>query len=233
MALSAETWLRLSDSPFERPALRASDGDRGVVFDALGEAYAAGLIDSDEHAQRLEAAGDVKTLGDILPLLQDLVAPDAGPTGRAGQDGALAPTQQDRGRLAQLRDDEPTTPEEIDEAARAHARSVLLASALGWVGPSVLCVAIWAFSQQYAGGVFFWPLFVIFGTGFGFFGTLAGREKMIRERKRKLTTRARARLGDAQAQREIEANPRAFDLDDATGTREARRRARRERRGRA
>ncbi|GAA3157447.1 DUF1707 domain-containing protein [Planomonospora alba] len=54
------------------PALRASDADRDRVAAVLGEALATGRLTSLEHADRLDAAYDAVTVGDLVPLTRDL-----------------------------------------------------------------------------------------------------------------------------------------------------------------
>ena len=78
--------------------------------------------------------------------------------------------------------------------------------AIGLVaGPVGICLAIWAFTSIASGTfIFFWPLFVILGVGGGFISPLSRKDALIAERKKFLTTQARAVLGDAQAQRELE-----------------------------
>lgn len=226
MTLPSEIWLRLSADPRAHPELRASDADRGVVFDAVGEAYAQGLLDADEHTERLDAAGAIKTFGEIPPLISDIVAP--APETTAGSTGTTQ--EQARARLALQNDSDavPTTPEEIDAAARAYWKTMAISSATAFAAPSAICVAIWLFTWSGSGhAVFFWPLFVILGTGGGFFSTLLNRDRMIRDRKRKLTMRARAQLGDSEAQSEIEAHPAAYSLDDLEGKRTRREQRRR------
>lgn len=225
MPLNPDFWDQLSDSPTDHPQIRASDADRTVVFNGLGEAYAEGLLSSDEHAERMDRAGQVKVLGDIPMLMEDLVAP-------MGSPGTLERSQSHQ--LEQLKasaEDVPTTPDEIDAAAKQQYRTALIATGSSFIGPSVICLAIWLFVSLGAGHMTFpWPLFVMLGTGMGFFTTLMSKDSMIRDRKRKLTMRARAHLGDAEAKSALEANPGAYAVDDPRHSREDRKRLRDERR---
>jgi hypothetical protein len=54
--------------------LRASDADRDRTAAVLGNALATGRLTSTEHAERLDAAYNAKTLGDLAPLTRDLPA---------------------------------------------------------------------------------------------------------------------------------------------------------------
>src|SRR5512134_2557230 len=64
--------------------LRASDHDREVVHQILGEAYADGRLDREELDARTEQATTARTLGELPALVSDLVAPVAGPSAHRG-----------------------------------------------------------------------------------------------------------------------------------------------------
>ncbi len=52
--------------------LRLSDAERETVSQALGEHFAQGRLDADEHAERHERVWSAKTRGEIPPLFGDL-----------------------------------------------------------------------------------------------------------------------------------------------------------------
>ena len=58
--------------------LRASDDDRDRTAALLGDALASGRLDTEEHAERLEAVYAARTLGELAPLTADLPAPQPG-----------------------------------------------------------------------------------------------------------------------------------------------------------
>ncbi|RKS10555.1 cell wall-active antibiotic response 4TMS protein YvqF [Nocardiopsis sp. Huas11] len=62
--------------------MRASDADRDSVAHRLREALAEGRLSPDEHSERLDSVYDAKTLGELVPLTEDLPAPasDRAPT---------------------------------------------------------------------------------------------------------------------------------------------------------
>ncbi|MFG1948934.1 DUF1707 domain-containing protein [Nonomuraea sp. NPDC048826] len=60
------------------PALRASDADRDQVAAVLNEAYASGRLTSLEHADRLDATYQARTMGELVPLTTDLPDVQAG-----------------------------------------------------------------------------------------------------------------------------------------------------------
>jgi DUF1707 SHOCT-like domain len=56
----------------ERSRLRISDADRHKVSELLREAAGEGRLDMDELDERLQAAYEAKTYGDLVPLTADL-----------------------------------------------------------------------------------------------------------------------------------------------------------------
>lgn len=70
-------WDRFSADPRTKSAaeLRASTSDRDLVAEVLADAYAAGRLDDSEYRERLDQALQLRTLGEVLPLVRDLVPP--------------------------------------------------------------------------------------------------------------------------------------------------------------
>ncbi|WP_101256858.1 DUF1707 SHOCT-like domain-containing protein [Streptomyces barkulensis] len=70
----------LRKQPAARPSaaspadVRASDADRDRVAEILREALAQGRLDTDEHAERIEAVYRARTVGELRPLVRDLPA---------------------------------------------------------------------------------------------------------------------------------------------------------------
>ena len=73
----AGIWDRFTHDPRheENARLRASDRDRDVVNDVLGTAYAEGRLSPDELDERSDQVAHAKTLGELPPILDDLIAP--------------------------------------------------------------------------------------------------------------------------------------------------------------
>lgn len=157
-------------------ALRVGDRDRDVVRDLVAEAYADGMLRQEEMDERLTRAQDATVLGDLMPIVTDLV-----PERATGSTSALARAGQ----------------EEIDRLALVRYRERRGQALIGMLVPSVICLAIWLFSS---GGLGFpWPIFVILGTGGYFFRLLAGKESAIEEERERLRKkRARALAGDGE-----------------------------------
>jgi len=54
------------------PRIRASDADRDRITALLREHHAAGRLTAEEFAERMDAAFDAKTLGELEELMADL-----------------------------------------------------------------------------------------------------------------------------------------------------------------
>ncbi len=59
-------------TPPDPGRMRASDADRDAVAHRLQEAFAEGRLDPDEHTERLDAVYRAKTVGELVPLTEDL-----------------------------------------------------------------------------------------------------------------------------------------------------------------
>jgi hypothetical protein len=72
---SASFWERFSHDPRhpDHGRLRASDQDRDLVNDALATAYAEGRLTAEELDERTDAVARARTLGELPPLVDDLV----------------------------------------------------------------------------------------------------------------------------------------------------------------
>jgi uncharacterized membrane protein len=70
-----DVWASFQHDPRD-PAvapLRASDADRNVVHNVLTEAFADGRLDREEYDERTAATMQARTLGQLPPLMADLV----------------------------------------------------------------------------------------------------------------------------------------------------------------
>ena len=69
-----EVWKQFDHDP-RIPAnttMRASDRDRAVIETVLADAFAEGRLTRSEYDERAEAAMTSRTLGELLPLVDDL-----------------------------------------------------------------------------------------------------------------------------------------------------------------
>ena len=68
--------------PMSDPRLRVSDADRNLVVAELEQHAAAGRLDLDEYAERVDRALVARTFGDLGAVTADLPADGAGVTDR-------------------------------------------------------------------------------------------------------------------------------------------------------
>jgi hypothetical protein len=68
----ADREQRPSANPVAEAELRASDADRERIAELLREAYAEGRLTAEEHAERIDATYNARTLGELAPLTRDL-----------------------------------------------------------------------------------------------------------------------------------------------------------------
>ncbi|MCF2587009.1 DUF1707 SHOCT-like domain-containing protein [Brevibacterium sp. UCMA 11752] len=213
---SSPLWSRFSVDPRAHGQVRASDADRAVVTDVLSEAFALGQIDAEEFDERSEAANRLKTLGEVPDLVQDLIIAEAGEVAPGELDDSARAQA-----LARLNTDRiPITPEQIDAAAQKYYKDRVRNALLGmFAGPVGVTLAIWA-ATSFATGrfIFFWPIFVILPMLFGAISQISNKQSLIRDRKRELTKRARAQLGDAEAKRELEEHKNVDEDEDYEDT---------------
>ncbi|MBK8459811.1 MAG: DUF1707 domain-containing protein [Micropruina sp.] len=75
------TWAMFVLDPRRREhrGLRAADADRTLAADILTEAHVQGRLSADEFSGRLDQAASARSLGVLVPLLDDLLLPDRSP----------------------------------------------------------------------------------------------------------------------------------------------------------
>jgi hypothetical protein len=188
MTPAAEVWASFSHDPRlgANAALRATDGDRDVVHQVLADAYADGRLDREEFDTRTAQTAAARTLGELPPLLADLVAPTPVPSGGVP----------------------PASAAVLRQRAVAKYRADRRDAFLGFLAPSFICMVIWfAFCASH----FFWPGFVIAGTGINVLSMLIRRENIIEENTRRLEKKQ----AKDQAARELQSRP-PEDKDDST-----------------
>jgi Domain of unknown function (DUF1707) len=163
MTPADDLWGSFSHDPRlgANAALRATDADRDVVHRVLTDAYADGRLDREEFDSRTAQAAAARTLGELPPLLADLVAPASVPSG-----GVL-----------------PVSAAALRQRAVAKYRADRRDALLGFLAPSLICMFIWFALTPDS---FFWPGFVIAGTGISFLSMLIRRENIIEDNVRRL-----------------------------------------------
>jgi hypothetical protein len=175
----------------DNQGLRAADQDRDIVRDAISEAYADGRLTSDEMDARLTQVLQARLLGDLLPIVADLM-----------------PTRETASRQSLVYAGQA----DIDRLALARYRERRRQALAGMLVPSLICLTIWIWSMINTGGMIFpWPVFVILGTG-GYLSRLVfGRESAIEEERERIRKKQAKSLAIEQ---QPDAAASEIDLDD-------------------
>ncbi|MEM7340680.1 MAG: DUF1707 domain-containing protein [Actinomycetota bacterium] len=74
----------------DSPEIRISDIDRQAMIDRLSKAYSEGRLTEGELGERIMAAGEARTAGELAELARDLPAPLPAPVERPVAEGFLA-----------------------------------------------------------------------------------------------------------------------------------------------
>jgi hypothetical protein len=168
----ADVWASFTRDPRDPQyaALRASDQDRLVAQQVLADAYADGRLDREEYDERSDQVRGSRTLGELGPLLLDLVAPPP------VTDGSLArATDADLQRLA-------------ERAWRGKRREAVFS----FIGASLVTSAIWlatSFAKGKFDPYFFWPAFVIVFSFLNVVRTVGSRSEIVEGEVRRLRKR--------------------------------------------
>jgi Domain of unknown function (DUF1707) len=132
--------------------MRASDADRDAVRAVLSDAFADGRLTAEEYDDRLNTLYSSRTLGEIPPLVADLVAPD-------GSSAAPVPLSQADLRARGAR----KWRKEVEESFTA------------FLVPTVICTVIWLVATR----GFFWPAIPMLFLGLNLLKTIVQRESAI------------------------------------------------------
>ncbi len=154
----------------ELAGLRAADRDRDVVLRLLGDAYADGRLTREEYDERAGRVAEAKTLGDLRPLMTDLVVATPLPDPAAG---------------------------DLHRKAVEHWQSQRRQALVGLLIPSTICWLIWVMVGLDGGFGFAWPVFVMLGTGANLVRVQVTRTDLVAEEERRLERRQRKALGSA------------------------------------
>ena len=157
-------WSRFQHDPRD-PAyagMRASDRDRGVVHDALAEAYAEGRLDREELDERTSQVDGAKTYADLVPPLLDLAA-----------DADVAAVS-----LASRPD--------LERKAAVYYREKLRETFFEFLIPNLICWTIWYLTGH---DYFIWPIFVTIPTLIHLLQVATSKQRTIDSRIEKLERR--------------------------------------------
>ncbi len=135
--------------------LRASDADRNTAATMLGNAYAEGRLDNDEYQQRLDQAMSSKNLGELVPVLSDIV-----PTA-TGMSASPVSTPSSRGG---------GRPGFMGQFPR------------WWLGLAVMFNLIWLMTVLGTGHlIYYWPMWPMLGTAIPMIMGLIGGGRVNRQ----------------------------------------------------
>jgi hypothetical protein len=177
---TSSVWQEFSADPRDRAhaSLRASDADRELVRRVLADAYAEGRLERDELDERADAAGVARVLGDLPPLIDDLVPAAAASTSTRALEG-------------------------IPERAVARWERQRREAIWRFVSVSVICWVIWGVIALTNGPHFPWPVFVMLGTGINAARVSFNRDDIVSHEVRRLEKKERKALAVEQIQNRL------------------------------
>jgi hypothetical protein len=187
---SADLWAAFQHDPRDPSAasLRASDADRNVVHGLLTEAFADGRLDRDEYDERSSATLQARTLGQLPPLVADLV-PDR---------PLLPATSSRRVPLS------AASSTEIQKRAEDRFREDRRGAFMGFVGSAVLTWAIWiAVNWTSWDSAFPWPLIVNAVAFMNFVRVAANRRELVAAEVERLS-RKQAKAIEARNKKQLD-----------------------------
>lgn len=161
-----EFWSSFTHDPRDAQyqSMRASDQDRGVVQQALTEGYADGRLDREEFDERTERATRSRTLGELAPIVSDLVPTTAVVTTGSGLAAA--------------------SPADLHQKAVEKYATERREAVFGFLFATLLCTVIWFLTT--GPGHFPWPAFVALGTGINVAKTVSRKKEIIASHERRL-----------------------------------------------
>ena len=184
-ARSPDPWASFQHDPRDPvvAALRASDADRAVVHDLLTEAFADGRLDREEYDERAAATLQARTLGQLPPLVADLVP-----------DRPLLPAKVPLAAASSA---------EILQRAEEKWRDDRRGAFAGFLGSAVLTWAIWL-ATAWGDWYFPWPLIVNAVAFMNFVRVAANRRELVGEEVARLE---RKRAKEIQARNKKQLGP--------------------------
>lgn len=167
--MTEQVWGAFEHDPRDaaHAPLRASDADRDAITGVLSSAYADGRLDREEFDQRAEAAAAARTLGDLPPLVADLVP-----------ERSLARPPTD----ALVR----ASPAELDARAVEKWQERRRAAVFAFLGPTLICWVIYLAANGGHLDDFPWPFIVTAVTGLNMLRTISNRQEILRDERRRL-----------------------------------------------
>jgi hypothetical protein len=161
-------WREFSTDPRrpEAAGLRASDRDRDVVLGVLAEGYAEGRLTREEYDERAAATTAARTLGELAPLVTDLVPQR--PAGEDLHERAVRHWESER---------------------RQAVTGFLIPTVICWT--IWVLIGLRTGSPGDFNGTFPWPVFVMLGTAANLVRVSVNRVDIVAEEERRLERRRR------------------------------------------
>lgn len=166
----SDLWTSFPHDPRDRDnaGLRASDADRERITAVLSSAFADGRLELDELDVRMDAATSARTLGDLPPLVTDLV-PMKSP-----------PAQQSRSLVGLSSTD-------LEHRAERSWQARRRAAVFSFLGSALVLWSIWAAIKLGTDRADFpWPLIVNALTLLNLARVVANREEIVRDEVHRL-----------------------------------------------
>jgi hypothetical protein len=160
--------------------VRVSDRERDDVVDVLREQAGIGRLTLGEFEERLDEVYSAKTRRDLRQALRELPVEPLLP----------AVTAPSGGSSPEVREDDLS-----DSALRRRYRARMRNDLSGFLVPNFVCNMIWIMGD--AG--YWWPGWVLLGTGAGIIGTLARGFDPEKERAALLAERRKAAMAEIEA----------------------------------
>jgi hypothetical protein len=180
--VEGDIWSGFAHDPRDPAAapLRASDADREVIHGVLADAFATGRLDRVEYDERSTSVLSARTLGDLPPIVADLVPnlPARTSSGRVPLTVASASDIQDR--------------------AVEHWHDERRNAFFGFLGPTIICWTIWAATSF---GGFPWPAIVMAATFFNFLRVATSKREVVGSEVKRLERKQAKELEKKQRDR--------------------------------
>lgn len=184
--VEGNVWGSFAHDPRDPAAapLRASDADREVIHGVLADAFATGRLDRAEYDERSSSVISARTLGDLPPIVADLVP--------------NLPARRSDGYVPLV----TATSADIQRRAERHWLDERRNALFGFLGPTLIT---WIIYLSYAGlppdfgDSFPWPAIVTVVTFLNLLKTTTNRDQIVGSEVKRL---------EKKQARELEKNER-------------------------
>ena len=140
--------------------LRAADSDRAAASSILASAYAEGRLDKDEYEQRLDQVGSAKSMGELVPVLDDLTVD------RAQSQPHAQPQNESEACMPGM-------------MTAQNTRNFFARLPRWWLGLAIMFNLIWLMTVLGTGHlIYYWPMWPMLGTAIPMImGMIAGNNR--------------------------------------------------------